>query len=328
MKLISLFSGAGGMDLGFKKAGFQIAWANEFDKSIWKTYWLNHPDTFLDTRSICDIPSEEIPDGTVGIIGGPPCQSWSLAGKMRGIKDKRGQLLFEYLRVLKDKKPLFFVLENVPGLLSKTHKSTFLHIIERFEQCGYNVSYDLLNAHDYNVPQVRRRVFVVGYRIDLKKNFDFLLVEKSPRKPVLKDAISDLPEPVAALPKNYTNPGAPFPNHEYMTGGFSSIYLSRNRKKEWHEPSFTIQASGRHAPLHPASSPMIKVDKDRWDFDPNTKYPYRRLSVRECARIQTFPDDFVFCYQRVEDGYKMVGNAVPVNLAFAVASAIWKQLLK
>lgn len=326
MNLISLFAGAGGMDLGFKKAGFQIVWANEFDKNIWNTYRLNHPATDLDTRSISDIPLESIPDNITGIIGGPPCQSWSLAGGMRGIEDERGQLFFEYLRILKGKRPIFFVLENVPGILSRTHKKTFLHIVQLFEECGYQISYDLLNAYDYNVPQLRKRVIVVGYRNDFKKTFDFTLIEKSSSKPVLRDAIADLPEPLAALPKNYANPYVPIPNHEYMTGGYSSIYLSRNRKKDWSEPSFTIQASGRHAPLHPASSPMIKTDKDKWMFDPNTKYPYRRLSVRECARIQTFPDDFVFYYEKVDDGYKMVGNAVPVNLAYAVGTAIAKDL--
>lgn len=322
MKIISLFSGAGGMDLGFKKAGFQVIWANEFDKKIWETYRCNHPDTYLDTRSIRDIPLTDIPDGIVGIIGGPPCQSWSLAGEMRGINDERGQLFFEYLRILKGKKPYFFVLENVPGILSATHKKTFLNIMKLFEECNYKVSYDILNAHDYNVPQLRKRVIVIGYRKDLNKKFDFDKVVKSPYKPVLKDAISDLPEPVAALPKNHANPDLLIPNHEYMTGGFSSIYLSRNRKKNWNEPSFTIQASGRHAPLHPASSPMIKIDKDHWTFDIYSPYPYRRLSVRECARIQTFPDDFIFFYKFVNDGYKMVGNAVPVNLAYAIAKAI------
>lgn len=326
MNIISLFSGAGGMDLGFQKSGFRVIWANEFDKTIWETYRFNHPDTILDTRSICDIPLEEIPDDIVGIIGGPPCQSWSLAGEMRGIEDERGQLFFEYLRILKGKKPVFFVLENVPGILSKTHKNTFINIIHLFEECGYEITYELLNAHDYNVPQLRQRVIVVGYRKDLKKTFNFNLIAKSPYKPVLKDAIADLPEPLAALSKNYANPNVAIPNHEYMTGDYSSIYLSRNRKKNWDEPSFTIQASGRHAPLHPASSPMIKVDKDRWIFDTNTIYPYRRLSVRECARIQTFPDDFIFIYNKINDGYKMVGNAVPVNLAYTIGKAIFDDL--
>lgn len=326
MEIISLFSGAGGMDLGFKKAGFDVIWANEYDKTIWETYQYNHPDTYLDRRPIQDIPLKDIPDNITGIIGGPPCQSWSLAGKMRGINDERGRLIFEYIRILRAKKPYFFVLENVPGILSKTHRETFLNIIGLFKECGYHVSYDILNAHDYDVPQIRKRVIVVGYRKGLNKKFDFSKIPKSPKKPVLNDVISDLPHPVPALPKNHANPNLKIPNHEYMTGGFSSIYLSRNRKKEWNEPSFTIQANGRHVPLHPASSPMIRVAKNRWAFDPFTPYPYRRLSVRECARIQTFPDDFIFFYKYVNDGYKMVGNAVPVNLAYAVADTIRKDL--
>lgn len=111
------------------------------------------------------------------------------------------------------------------------------------------------------------------------------------------------------------------PNHEYMNGGFSYIYMSRNRKKNWDEQSFTIQASGRHTPLHPSSSDMVKVGKDRWAFnDPNPNI--RRLSVRECGRIQTFPDSFRFYYQNITDGYKMIGNAVPVRLAEALAKKI------
>lgn len=316
------------MDLGFKKAGFHVIWANEFDKTIWDTYRFNHPETHLDTRSICNIPIEDIPQNITGIIGGPPCQSWSLAGEMRGLNDERGRLMYEYLRVLKGISPLFFVLENVPGILSKTHKPAFLNIIQLFEQCGYEVSFEILNAHDYDVPQRRKRVIVIGYRKDLQKTFDFHFIEKTVPKPVLKNALTGLPEPVPALPKNHANPNTFFPNHEYMTGGYSSIYLSRNRKKNWNEPSFTIQASGRHAPLHPAANPMIKIEKDKWIFDPDTEYPYRRLSVRECARIQTFPDDFIFVYNNINNGYKMVGNAVPVNLAYAIGTSIKNEIFK
>jgi len=104
--IISLFSGAGGLDLGFQQAGFKIAWSNEFDKTIWETHEFNFPTCPLDKRSITDIPSDEIPEA-IGIIGGPPCQSWSEAGSRRGINDERGLLFHEYIRVLKDKKPLF-----------------------------------------------------------------------------------------------------------------------------------------------------------------------------------------------------------------------------
>ena len=107
MKIVSLFSGCGGLDLGFEKSGFKVVWANEYDSSIWQTFLANFSGTVLDKRSIVDIPSNEIPEAD-GIIGGPPCQSWSEAGAGRGLDDKRGQVFFEYIRVLKDKKPLFF----------------------------------------------------------------------------------------------------------------------------------------------------------------------------------------------------------------------------
>ena len=105
------------------------------------------------------------------------------------------------------------------------------------------------------------------------------------------------------------------PNHEYMHGGFSTIYMSRNRVRGWDEPSFTIQAGGRHAPIHPQAPKMLKVGQDEMKFVEGAEHLYRRLTVRECARIQTFPDTFIFHYNTVAAGYKMVGNAVPVNFA-------------
>ena len=135
----------------------------------------------------------------------------------------------------------------------------------------------------------------------------------------LMDAIGDLPEAVPALEKNLANPSVKFPNHEYMIGNFSTIYMSRNRRRNWNEASFTIQAGGRHAPLHPDSCPMQRVGQDQWIL---TGDVYRRLTVREAARIQTFPDDFTFYYNSVAQGYKMVGNAVPVKLAFNIASKV------
>ena len=111
------------------------------------------------------------------------------------------------------------------------------------------------------------------------------------------------------------------PNHEYMIGGFSPIYMSRNRRRSWDEPSFTIQAGGRQAPLHPNCPAMIKVNENLWRFSAPDQ-DYHRLSVRECARIQTFPDEFEFLYDSVPYGYKMIGNAVPVRFAFHIASSI------
>jgi len=321
MRLISLFTGAGGLDLGFERAGFEVVWANEFDKTIWDTFEANFPNASLDRRSITDVPSSEIPDG-VGIIGGPPCQSWSEAGALRGIKDKRGQLFYEYIRVLRDKEPLFFLAENVSGILLPRHKEAFEEILNQFKSLNYNVEYKLLNAHDYDVPQDRKRVIIIGYHRKTGKRPEF--PKPSPKKPVLKDAIWDLRRAKPARDYNKANdPKDLFaPNHEYMNGGFSTIYMSRNRVRSWNEPSFTIQAGGRHAPIHPQAPKMKFIEQNKRIFIPGKEHLYRRLSVRECARIQTFPDDFIFKYENVADGYKMIGNAVPVEFARHLAVKI------
>src|SRR3989338_7479765 len=247
MKIISLFTGAGGLDLGFEKAGFNTIWANEYDKSIWETFKHNFPHTKLDRRSITEVQSSEIPQ-VDGIIGGPPCQSWSEAGAGRGINDKRGQLFHDYIRLLKDKQPKFFLAENVSGILHPKHAEAFANIIREFENAGYEVSKKLLNANDYDVPQDRLRVIIVGYHKNLGKKFEF--PEPQKYRPVLKDAIYDLRLAKPAKDRNKTNgENLKIPNHEYMNGGFSTIYMSRNRVRAWDEPSFTIQAGGRHAPI-------------------------------------------------------------------------------
>ena len=365
--IISLFTGAGGLDLGFKSAGFKTVWANEYDKSIWDTFITNFPKTKLDTRSIVDVQSDEIPD-CIGIIGGPPCQSWSEAGARRGINDHRGLLFYEYIRILEDKKPLFFLAENVSGILAQRHSKAFDQLLQQFSDLGYKISHTLLNAHDYGVPQDRKRVIIVGYRNDMGKTF--VPPDPSFLKPTLKNAISDLPEPRPALEMNVANEEGclDVPNHEYFTGGFSTIYMSRNRVRSWEEPSFTIQAGARHAPIHPKAPKMVRVkvgwkvqgdkllnspifktktegmmwikkqnkthklalkkvyEKDKRVFVRGKKKSYRRLSIRECARIQTFPDDFIFKYSRTSDGYKMIGNAVPVEFAHHLATQIAKDV--
>lgn len=327
MKVVSLFTGAGGLDLGFKKAGFNIVWANEYDKTIWSTFEANFPETKLDKRSIVDVPNEDIPEAE-GIVGGPPCQSWSEAGAGRGINDKRGQLFYEYIRVLKDKQPLFFLAENVSGILSIRHKEAFTAIIKEFEDAGYHISFELLNANDYGVPEDRQRVIIVGFH-KKKVGFKFEFPKPLDKKLNLKDAIGDLPAPKPALSFNKTNgEELSITNHEYMTGGFSTMYMSRNRVRSWDEPSFTIQAGGRHAPIHPQAPKMLFVEQNKRIFVPGKEDLYRRLSVRECARIQTFPDDFVFKYTNIADGYKMIGNAVPVEFAKHIAKKIKEDLSK
>ncbi|MEA2100899.1 MAG: DNA cytosine methyltransferase [Campylobacterota bacterium] len=325
MNIISLFSGAGGLDLGFEKAGFKTIWANEYDKEIWETFEKNFRDTILDRRSISKIPSEDIPE-TLGLIGGPPCQSWSEAGKSRGIEDDRGQLFFEFIRVLRDKKPLFFLAENVSGMLAPKHEEALENIKNHFIKSGYDLSFKLMNAHDYNVPQDRKRIFFIGFRKDLNIKFQF--PQEFSNKLFLQDAISDLKDSaLTAKEKNYTNgDDCKLDNHEYLIGGFSSMFMSRNRVRSWDEPSFTIQAGGRHAPLHPQAPKMLLVEKNKRIFVPSKEDLYRRLTIRECARVQTFPDTHKFYYKNLTAGYKMVGNAVPPNLAYCLAKSIYEQL--
>lgn len=327
MNIVSFFAGAGGLDLGFEKAGFNVVWANEFDKEIWETYEKNHKKTILDRRSIVNIKSEEVPD-CEGIIGGPPCQSWSEAGALRGIKDKRGQLFYDFIRILEAKQPKFFLAENVSGMLLPRHKEALQNIKEKFRNAGigYELSFKLINVADYKVPQDRKRVFFVGIRKDLNFKFEFP-IETFP-KINLHAAIGDLKDgAIPALEYNNSNQkDCKIPNHEYMTGGFSTMFMSRNRVRSWDEQSFTIQAGGRHAPLHPQAPKMKFVEQNVRIFEPGKEHLYRRLSVRECARIQTFPDSFIFYYKKIAAGYKMIGNAVPVRMAKYLAEQIKKQL--
>jgi DNA (cytosine-5)-methyltransferase 1 len=328
MNIISLFSGCGGLDLGFEKAGFNIRVANEFDKNIWETYKLNHPKTELIEKDIRKITTSDFPNDVDGIIGGPPCQSWSEAGALRGINDDRGKLFYDYIRILKSKKPKFFLAENVSGMLSNRHSEAVKKIINLFDECGYDVSLNLVNAKDYGVAQERKRVFYIGFRKDLNINFEFPKgsTEDDENKITLKDILWDLKDTaVPALKGNKHNPKA-INNNEYFIGSYSPIFMSRNRVKSWDEQAYTVQASGRQCQLHPQAPKMVKYGKNDCRFVAGKEDLYRRMTIREIARVQGFPDTFEFIYKGVNDAYKMIGNAVPVNLAYEIAVAIMNTL--
>jgi len=330
MQLISLFSGAGGLDLGFEKAGYDIVLANEYDKTIWDTYEYNHSAPLI-KGDIRNIKSSDFPDFIDGIIGGPPCQSWSEAGAQRGINDSRGQLFFEYIRILKEKQPKFFLAENVSGMLANRHSDAVKNIILMFSRCGYDLNVTLVNASDYGVPQDRKRVFYIGFRKDLNVSFDFPkpTTPYLNQKATLEAAIGDLEKSaVPALPRNKANVDLKILNHEYFTGEYSTIFMSRNRVRAWNEQAFTVQASGRQCQLHPQAPKMKFIEQNKRIFVPGKEILYRRLTVRECARVQGFPDDFEFIYTDVDNGYKMVGNAVPVELAYQIANAIKNAMFK
>lgn len=328
MNVISLFSGCGGLDLGFEKAGFNVPVANEFDPKIYKTFKINHPSTHLIEGDIRKITKEDIipfiGSDVDGIIGGPPCQSWSEAGSLKGIDDARGQLFFDYIRILEAFRPKFFLAENVSGMLANRHSEAVGNIIRLFENSGYNVTLNLVNAKDYGVAEERKRIFYIGFRKDL--NIDFVFprgsTEDDDKKITLRDIIWDLQETaVPASEKNRHNPDA-INNNEYYTGAYSPIFMSRNRVKGWDEQAFTVQASGRQCQLHPQAPKMQKIGKNDCRFVLGSEHLYRRMTIREIARIQGFPDDFKFIYDDTNNAYKMIGNAVPVNLAYEIAVAI------
>ncbi len=296
MKVISLFSGCGGLDLGFKKAGFNIIWANDFDKEAVESYKSNIGEHII-YDSIYNIKTEDIPDADI-LIGGFPCLGFTVAkGKSRELNCDYNQLFQEYARVLDAKQPKYFLVENVTGIKSGKEFNDFFHnvILESFisSGIGYRVKYETILSSDLGVPQNRKRVIILGTRNDIKKepNFPKKFIED---KLTLKDAIYDLPrEYDLTIPNHIGN------KHKVKINGYVG-----NRQLDWDKPSPTITGRGSRtggAVIHP---------------HPNR---HRRLSVRECARIQSFPDNFIF---KGSNGacYAQIGNAVPPIMSFYLAN--------
>ena len=315
MKVVSFFAGCGGLDLGFEKAGYKVVWANEFEPSVHATYEKNHPSTILCKGDINLVDPKDVPDCD-GFIGGPPCQSWSVAGKQQGLDDKRGQLFLTYIGMIRAKMPKFFVIENVKGLLDEKFKDVFENFLAELDEIGYNVKYRLLDAVDYEVPQNRERVFLIGFRHDL--GIDYHFPQPSANKPLtLKDAIGDITAtPIPCEENEVMND-----SNSYYSGKFGPHYYRGNRRRNWDKPSFTIHATGYNIPLHPSSPSMIYNAHEDWSFIKGKYREYRRLTVRECAKIQTFPDNFEIDCPNIIDAYKMIGNAVPVRMAEILATS-------
>nr|WP_297266780.1 DNA cytosine methyltransferase [uncultured Prevotella sp.] len=321
MKVVSFFSGCGGLDLGFEQAGFDVIWANDINPIVYDTYTYNHPNTYLCKKDMRELAMSEIPECD-GFIGGPPCQSWSEGGKQLGLLDERGKLFLTYINIIRSKQPKFFVIENVKGILSDKHFQTFMAMLEDLQSAGYYVHYSLLNSMFFHIPQERYRVIIVGIRKDLKIDYHFPKPDKT-HIINLRQAIGDITEEPNAykherVNKNYLR----WLNHDVYVGPFDSKFMARNRVRNWNEVSFTIQAQARNCPLHPQAPKMKFISRDKQIFTPGYEHLYRRFSVRECARIQTFPDHFRFIYNNVCDGYTMVGNAVPPRLGRVIASSI------
>lgn len=209
MDVVSFFAGCGGLDLGFEQAGFRVVWANELEPVACDTYRRNHPGTELVLGDVCKINPQDVPD-CEGFIGGPPCQSWSIAGMQRGLGDKRGQLFLKYIDLIEVKKPKFFVIENVKGLLDKKFSDVFNFFIERLDKAGYDVKWQLLDAVNYRIPQNRERVFMVGFLKELQVDYTFP-VSTCTEPITLERAIGDIKD----KPVEYTEKMRVVPNRNY-----------------------------------------------------------------------------------------------------------------
>lgn len=342
-RMISLFSGCGGLDLGFTKAGYSVVWANDFDSDAQAVYNLNlgknKHEVEIDTRDILTVGVDEIPDGDI-LTAGFPCQPFSNAGNRKGVHDSRGMLYKECLRIIEKKKPKVIVFENVKGLLSTRYidgrnlAKVIVQDLSDIGDIGYNVGEPhLVNASDYGVPQNRHRVLFVGIRKDLNKTFTF------PDK-LSKDNLTvgdvlgqpqDVPnqvhwelspqalEMISYIPEGGSWKDVPY---EHLAPRFQKI---RDQMKKYHSPNFYRRFARAEicgtmtASAQPENCGIVHPLENR------------RYTIREAARFQTFPDDFIFIDNTPRDitaMYKVIGNAVPVTLAENLAAAIMAQVFE
>ena len=315
-KVVSLFSGCGGLDLGlegditflgkkYKKNPFNVIWANDINKKATMTQALNFPNTNVICEDITKILSGDldIPDADI-VVGGFPCQDFSLAGKRKGLSVKRGQLYLSMAKVVERVRPKIFLAENVKGLLSWENGLGIQTMVADFEKLGYHVEYKLHNTADFGVPQTRERVIIIGIRKDIgnrviwPKETHTDDPEDKKLKPwvTLRDALGDIEDEKtqACLPNFGYSKAKLFPG----TQG--------NTTTKAHRPGPTMRA------------------EHHGNIEFHYKLP-RRLSAREAARIQSFPDDFAFV-SSVTDAYRQVGNAVAPVFGWHLAQSLREML--
>lgn len=303
-KAVSLFSGCGGSDAGLRSAGFDVVFANDVLPYARDLYAANLPEVDYQCKNIGEIKSFPSADLLVGCY---PCQGFSQGGAR--ISDRKVNYLYrEFDRALRSIRPKAFIVENVSGM----KRSDFGHLLKnqvtRFRMAGYRVTSDLLNALDFGVAQERKRIFIVGIRSDFDLVYQFPTPSHGSGKKrfqTISDALTGLPE---------------WPDGEFFDDKFHWYYMSRNRRRDWTQPSKTIVSHPRHMPLHPISPRMIRVHTDKWVWESDE--PKRRFSYREAARIQGFGDLRFPDTGNMRAKYTVVGNAVPPQLFSAVASSL------
>ena len=320
-KYIDLFAGAGGMSLGFDNAEFENVLAVEYDKCFAETYSFNFPKHNLKVADIKNISNDKIKK-LIGnkkidvIIGGPPCQGFSIAGKIgrNFIDDERNQLFKEFVRFVEVIKPRIFVMENVAALKTHNKGKTIEEIIKEFERIGYTVKCDVLNAVNYGVPQQRRRIFVIG-TLGKKNKFNF--PKKTTKQMTIKDALKDLPELKSGETSDIPNHNAM--NHSKQMLEKMSYVKDGGNRNDIPEDIRPKSGDIRKYIRYNSNEPSICITGDMrkvFHFNQN-----RALTGRELARIQTFPDGFIF---KGNSGkvQQQIGNAVPPKLAFQIANSV------
>lgn len=294
MRVVSLFSGAGGLDLGFKMAGHNVIWANDLYGDAVETYKLNLGDHIV-CKDIANIDVKDIPDCDI-VIGGFPCQGFSIANMKRCTSDERNVLYKQLIRVIKEKKPKFFLAENVKGLTNLDKGEVFKMILNDFSSLGYTVKWQILNAANYGVPQTRQRVIIVGVRNDI--DFEYQFPEPTHTKDnwvSVGKAMEAIPDP--DLPNNLAN-------HTYSKFKIKNNGYLGHRALDPGKPAPTVTARGDD------KGGVVILPH------PNGK---RRMSGRELAAVQSFPLDYVFVGNQ-SSVYRQIGNAVPPLLGYAVAN--------
>ncbi len=312
-KTISMFAGCGGLDLGFRggfksldikytKTNFEIIWSNDIDKNACLTYRKNfdHNIVCADIRDLLEnknknLFNEFIPSQADIVLGGFPCQDFSHAGKRKGLDSERGTLYKAMLEVVRQTKPLMFLAENVKGLLTMNGGDAIQQIIKDFKSLGYNVSYKLFMTSDFEVPQKRERVLIIGTKKNKLPCFDF------PKPYLKKTAWVSLDTAIGDLENK-------------QEGYLNNHFWSKAKKNK---------GQGNNAVIRNQPGPTMRAEHHgNIEFHWNKK---RRLSAREAARIQSFPDDFIF-YPSTSSAYKQIGNAVPPVFAWHIANSINKFL--
>jgi DNA (cytosine-5)-methyltransferase 1 len=321
IKVVSLFCGCGGMDYGliggfnflekrYTKMPFEIVYAVDNDKYATQIYNDNFKHK-CETKDVRDIIAKDVPSHDL-LIGGFPCQSFSIVAQnppRLGYKDERGKLFFEMIKILKEKKPRYFIAENVKGLLSVNNKKTFPLILKEFENAGYFIKHKVLNACEYGIPQKRERVFIIGF-----KDYDNYLQLSFPnpnthddKKPKLKDVVDNT---LKVDEKYYFS--------EKAVQGMLKVRekMNKGRVQNLNEPCNTI------------SSHLSKISLNGTDPVLFINNKYRRFTPREAARIQSFPENFILESVSENRQYKAIGNAVPPVLMWHVVKSLRDCCLK